>query len=262
MNLASAPIHRCHGHAGCPKELERSRWPFLDAAIDALERTIPSVQIEFDAAHKAGLAVEHGEGIHLTGMWDLIHMGCPVGPAAGELEESQAHPMANGQRGMFPKTCQALREFDHAANQGRTFKAVEVRGGGVKGRHPHIQEARFATLHPGTVVGQHTSSTNQRIKVHCGIRNPSRIAIQIANHSLVWEEGKCILIDDSYEHALSSPKEAQRRTILELKISHPDLDHAPLLDDEDGRVMITRDGTILPGAGAEHDDNGQIRDEV
>ena len=148
-------------------------------------------------------------------------------------------------------------------------------GGGVKGRHPHIQEARFATLHPGTVVGQHTSSTNQRIKVHCGIRNPSRIAIQIANHSLVWEEGKCILIDDSYEHALSSPKEAQRRTILELKISHPDLDHAPLLDDEDGRVMITRDGTILgqsflpdwdeagrPGAGADDDSNGQTHDEV
>jgi len=254
MALASAPVHRCQGHVGCPKELERSRWPQLDTAIDALERTIPAMRREFDAAHQAGMAREHGEGIHLKGMWDLIHMGC-----AGFIVTSPEGLGENaGERGMFPNTCQALRDFEKATTQGQTLRPIDAEG--RKAPHPHIQEARFATLHPGTVVGLHTSSTNQRIKVHCGIRNPSRIPIQIANASLIWEEGRCILIDDSYEHKLSSPQEAHRRTILELKISHPDLNHAHLLDNEEGMIIVEASGNVRPLAARARGEAGEDED--
>jgi len=48
--------------------------------------------------------------------------------------------------------------------------------------------------------------------------------MEIANDTLTWKDGVCYLIDDSFEHAVVSPKWQKRpRAILEIKMTHPDL---------------------------------------
>jgi hypothetical protein len=65
--------------------------------------------------------------------------------------------------------------------------------------------------------------------------------------SLTWKEDRCIVIDDSYEHHLFTTSHDTRRTILEIKFSHPDLRHAPLYDDEGGQVTFdANDEAVAP----------------
>ena len=35
-----------------------------------------------------------------------------------------------------------------------------------------------------------------------GLRNPGKVELKIANHSIAWEDGRCMVIDDSYEHSI------------------------------------------------------------
>merc|ERR1712023_170704 len=69
----------------------------------------------------------------------------------------------------------------------------------------------------------HTSTTNQRLKVHCGIPNPDGVSMHIANDTVQWQRGRCVLLEDSWEHELSSESWQRPRTIVELKLPHPDV---------------------------------------
>ena len=53
--------------------------------------------------------------------------------------------------------------------------------------------------------------------------------MHISNWTLAWSEGKCIIIDDSFEHSITFEEGQQARVILQLKITHPDLNNAPLV---------------------------------
>ena len=218
--LTSRPVHRCHGHHGCPGRLRFTAWAALDKAVDFLESALPAMTAEFDAAHATQRATEHTEGLHIQGKWELIKLFT----YAGECD-----------RVRMPTSCAALEKFSK----------ISVRDSDLKralGPHPMLLEARFATLHPGTVVVRHTSNTNQRLKVHCGIHNPGEVSITIANQSLAWLENRCIVIDDSYEHELSSTLDQPARTILELKITHPDLDHEMFVHEHSGEVLVHANG--------------------
>ena len=247
--LKSQPVHRCIGHDGCPPELERSSWPFVEEAVEALEKAIPTMRREFDAMRSEGLFTEHEEGIHITGFWDLIRIPYSEGKC-----DNQADRSAKKRCQMSQKSVAAFNEFERIIQKGSvarpsrdglTCTTPEACWRYVK--HPHVQEARFSTIHPNTVVTKHTASTNQRIKVHCGIYNPSGVSIHIANMSLTWKEDRCIVIDDSYEHHLFTTSHDTRRTILEIKFSHPDLRHAALYDDEGGQVTFdANDEAVAP----------------
>jgi len=48
--------------------------------------------------------------------------------------------------------------------------------------------------------------------------------MKIANETLTWQPGACTLLDDSFEHSVTSRTGDKRRVILELKITHPDFE--------------------------------------
>lgn len=205
-----------------PRAVARARWPELAEAIDDLEALVVTVlAIEYDeAAENPASSKEHPEGLHMQGMWTIMRM------------VSRSAPPWTCSAEIFPRTCEVLKAFDDK---------IRKADRGV------IEEARFATLHPGTKVARHTATSNQRLKVHCGIHNPDNVELHIANLTLTWKRGQCILIDDSFEHDLESSAEQMHRTILELKIEHPDLRRSGFeIDQESGkRKLLTVGGAEL-----------------
>jgi len=61
------------------------------------------------------------------------------------------------------------------------------------------------------------------LKVHCGLHNPDGVAMRIGSETLQWEVGRCYLLDDSFEHSITSLPHQGSRTILDIQITHPDL---------------------------------------
>ncbi|CAJ1427567.1 unnamed protein product [Effrenium voratum] len=137
-------------------------WPGVLSALRWLEgnftdRLLPA----FELAKQKQLFNEHPEGLHLTGYWETAYVwqgGCKVD--------------------VYPKVCELLKAI---------YRAWPTKRG--------IQEARFARMHPKTLVVDHTADTNQRIKIHCGIENPSNVTMHIANVSVTWQPGRCVLVD-------------------------------------------------------------------
>lgn len=194
----------------------RGRWPSLADAILWLQGTILSVfRSEYQSATALrSLEEEHPEGLHVSGKWRVSYL----------MEDANSC-----KRDVFPGSCASLATFDRKiriANQG------------------FVQAARFASLHPGTKVIPHTSVTNQRLKIHCGLSNPDKVNLSIANTSYTWEPGVCVLIDDSFEHEIVSGPRDRVRTILEIKLQHPDLEASGMFLDEESGQSISLSRTL------------------
>jgi len=197
-----------------------ARWPALARAVSGLEaEMLEGFTKEFVAARPdqaapaqkqrdLGIEHEHPEGLHVTGDWKVMY----VWTGKGCTDPNR-----------FRRSCAALQDFQNAL--GRNL----------------IQEARFATLHPGTKVMTHTADNNQRLKVHCGVHNPSQVELRIADRRFTWQPGKCVVLDDSFEHDIVSPDTAEPRTILEIKLEHPDLQASGfLIDPNTGEKVALR----------------------
>ncbi|CAE8639826.1 unnamed protein product, partial [Polarella glacialis] len=154
------------------------RWPEVREALSWLEGNFTSVMLPEFQSSSGGFG-EHDEGLHVTGYWEADYL----------IEGRDM--TCDDQR--FPGMCQLLRAVDDVlpTRSGIQFSGI-----------PSLLQARFARLHPGTLVVDHTADTNQRIKIHCGVVNPSRVSMQIADTVLTWEEGKCYVVDDSFAHSI------------------------------------------------------------
>jgi aspartate beta-hydroxylase len=77
-------------------------------------------------------------------------------------------------------------------------------------------------LHPGTHVIPHCGQTNAQLRVHLGLRVPPGVSIRVGDQHLTWQEGKCIVFDDSFEHEVWH-RGTQPRVVLLLDVAHPGL---------------------------------------
>ena len=82
--------------------------------------------------------------------------------------------------------------------------------------------AYFSVLQPGVHVRAHCGPTNTRIRLHLGIRVPAGAEIRVGTESRTWEEGKCLVFDDSWEHEATNRSDRLRAVLL-VDIWHPDL---------------------------------------
>ena len=78
-------------------------------------------------------------------------------------------------------------------------------------------------LEPGTHVVPHCGRTNAQLRVHLGLRVPDRVTIRVGDQTLTWQEGRCIVFDDSFEHEVWHRGEEPRLVLL-LDVPHPALD--------------------------------------
>lgn len=83
----------------------------------------------------------------------------------------------------------------------------------------------ISRLTPGTHIAPHCGSTNAVLRVHLPILAPPRAWIRVADHTTTWQEGKCVVFDDSFEHEVRHEGDADR-VVLILDMAHPDLDQA------------------------------------
>ncbi|GIH03452.1 hypothetical protein Rhe02_15190 [Rhizocola hellebori] len=80
-------------------------------------------------------------------------------------------------------------------------------------------------LEPGSHIVPHCGRTNAQMRVHLGLRVPGGASIRVGDQTLTWEEGRCIVFDDSYEHEVWHRGD-QPRLVLLLDVLNPCLDAA------------------------------------
>jgi aspartate beta-hydroxylase len=84
------------------------------------------------------------------------------------------------------------------------------------------QMAFFSALTPGTHLVPHEGLTNAVLTIHLGLVIPSDCEIRVGDETRSWREGKCLVLDDSFEHEVWHKGNATRFILL-LDVWHPDL---------------------------------------
>jgi aspartate beta-hydroxylase len=80
----------------------------------------------------------------------------------------------------------------------------------------------FSALHPHTSVRAHCGPTNTRWRCHLGLVVPKGCELRVSGVRRRWQEGKCLLFDDSFVHSARNPTD-ETRTVLIVDVWHPDL---------------------------------------
>lgn len=82
--------------------------------------------------------------------------------------------------------------------------------------------AYFSRMAPATEVKPHCGFTNTRIRAHLGLVVPQDCAMRVGQETRSWQEGKVLVFDDSFEHAVRNDADSWRAVLL-LDTWHPDL---------------------------------------
>ena len=77
----------------------------------------------------------------------------------------------------------------------------------------------------GTHVTPHCGTTNTRLPCHLGLVVPERCRIRVGSEICEWQEGKCLVFDDSFEHEVWHDGDRDR-VVLILDVWHTDLSPA------------------------------------
>jgi aspartate beta-hydroxylase len=80
-------------------------------------------------------------------------------------------------------------------------------------------------LAPGSRVRPHCGRTNAQLRVHLGIRVPPGPVLRVGGRELRWQEGRCLVFDDSFEHEVHHDGD-EPRLILLMDVLNPGLDDA------------------------------------
>lgn len=60
--------------------------------------------------------------------------------------------------------------------------------------------AGFSSLAPGTHIVPHEGYVNTVLRCHLGLVVPDGCSIRVGSETKTWEEGKCLIFDDTVEH--------------------------------------------------------------
>lgn len=87
----------------------------------------------------------------------------------------------------------------------------------------HGPEALFSVLRPGTHIPPHTGVINGRLTVHLPLIVPADCgALAVAQEARPWQEGRCLVFDDSYVHEAWN-RSAHTRVVLIFDLWNPAL---------------------------------------
>jgi beta-hydroxylase len=80
-------------------------------------------------------------------------------------------------------------------------------------RIPRMSTAMFSILQPGKHIAAHHGPHKGVLRYHLGLRVPTtdgRCAIRVGEETRVWEEGKSLVFDDTFEHEAWNRSDAPR----------------------------------------------------
>jgi beta-hydroxylase len=84
-------------------------------------------------------------------------------------------------------------------------------------RVPQLRDAWFSILAPRYHIPPHQGPTNGIIRIHLGLIVPqdsARCRIRVGNEIFGWQEGKCVVFDDYYEHEVWNDTDEQRAVLF------------------------------------------------
>jgi hypothetical protein len=128
---------------------------------DELDRVADPARAGFSTAGLDGSSVRGGKWNQLM-LWDR-----------GRRFDRACH--------MFPATSALIAEIPEAADFGNGF-------------------VMLSWTQPGTWITPHCGPTNSKARTHFCIRADKKARIRVGNEARSWEEGKCFVFDDSFEH--------------------------------------------------------------
>lgn len=65
---------------------------------------------------------------------------------------------------------------------------------------PGMTTAGFSSLAPGSHIVPHVGYTQSVIRCHLGLTVPDNCAIRVGTETKSWQEGKCLVFEDTVEH--------------------------------------------------------------
>jgi aspartyl/asparaginyl beta-hydroxylase (cupin superfamily) len=65
---------------------------------------------------------------------------------------------------------------------------------------PEMTTAGFSALAPGTRIAPHTGYTSTVLRCHLGLIVPSGCGLSVGGETRAWEEGRCLVFDDTVLH--------------------------------------------------------------
>ena len=83
----------------------------------------------------------------------------------------------------------------------------------------------FSVLRPHTRVIAHAGPTNLRIRCHLPLVVPEGATLRVGSTTRHWQQGRCLVFDDSFVHEANNPSE-EDRIVLIVDVWHPDLSRA------------------------------------
>jgi aspartate beta-hydroxylase len=184
------PIHQ---H---PLQRPRNYFPGLSAnalhnAADfpwtaTLEEAYPVIREEMLAAR--GRARKHQQNLVDQGSWNVLYF------YSSGRRVDEAHELC-------PQTSAILRSIPGLGDAGQVY---------------------FSIHSPGTHVTPHCGTTNTRLRCHLGLVIPDGCRIRIGTEIVRWQEGRCLIFDDSFEHEVWHDGDRDR-VVLILDVWHPEL---------------------------------------
>ena len=82
--------------------------------------------------------------------------------------------------------------------------------------------AFFSALKPGAHIASHCAPMNLRLRCHFPLYAPEGAGMRVAEESRAWEEGKCTVFDDAYDHEVWH-EGSEERVVLLFDVWHPEL---------------------------------------
>jgi aspartate beta-hydroxylase len=172
--------------------------PFHDparlAGARALEQNYSAIRAEIDGL-AAGAFQAESEGLMARGTWDVLLLY--------ERGRKNAENCAR---------CPVITRI--------------IEGHGTVRTHAGL--LYVSKLSPGTEIKPHRGPTNLRLRCHLGVTVPEGdCGLKVGGETRRWQEGRCLLFDDSLEHEAWN-RAATPRIVLIIDFWHPDLTPAEI----------------------------------
>jgi beta-hydroxylase len=90
-------------------------------------------------------------------------------------------------------------------------------------RVPNIRNAMFSILAPHYHIPPHKGPTNAIVRIHLALIVPDdseHCRIRVGDRIFGWEEGRCVVFDDYYEHEVWN-ETGQQRVVLFFDVDRP-----------------------------------------
>ncbi len=180
-------------------------------AVEVLERFYPAIKAEMLAlrSHNSHKLQQYRQPNTATKERELS--------ADGEL--ALLH-----ERGDWKVHYLQLEGADTSAQERLTPKTAMI----VRSIYRGSGHSLFSVLEPGTHILPHCGPSNYRLRLHLGLVVPEGCRIRVGDQTRTWEEGKVLVLDDSFEHEVWNDGDKQR-IVLIVDIWHPDFSEKEVL---------------------------------